>query len=265
MAQPIVFLNKNKLDISNPNVTLTASEGQDYVDLVRNRSNTSAWVTTDSDDADLTNIVFDFGETRTLSEIILVKHNLKSYTIQYWNGATYVNFSTIIAPTANALDTTHHTFTQVETDKIKLVINGTMVADEDKYIFQVIATTRIGQFTGYPIISGFEIDRNRVINQMLSGKKSIIENIGGISFDLSVKFWNIVSDIGIVESLYDASEGFIVWVCGGQESQFFTPVKGYRVEDMILMKCANEYNPDFVKGCYLNGLDLKIKLAEVVD
>lgn len=266
MAKQIVFFNKNKLDISNPNAVLTASQGNDYIDLVRNRSNLNGWITTGSVDADATNIIIDFSELRSISEIILIKHNFKSFNIRYWDEVSaYVDFSTPINETTNSAETNGYSFDEVQTSKIKIIIFGTTISDSDKYLAQLIATSTIGRLTGFPVIRGSTIDKNRTSTSMLSGKKSVISNIGGFTCDLAIPYWNIIADLQIVESIYDATEGFLVWICGGDEAQFLTQIKGYRLEDLFLMKCQNEYNPDFVKGVYINGLDLKIKLVEVVD
>lgn len=262
-SQPIVF-DKNKLDISNPNVTLTASQAQAYADSVRNRSNANAWITTDSVDADNTTFEADFGEQRTLTDLILIRHNFKAFTIEYWNSG-WVAFATPIVETVNSSDVSHYNFPEITTERIRITITGTMVANSDKFLYQLIATTRIGQFKNWPVISGVELDRNRVKTQALSGKYSIIENVGGFQCTFRVNFWRTQSDLDIVETLFDATEGFLIWLCGGDQAQFFAARKGYRLEDIFLMKCENEYSPNYVKGVYTNGLDLSLKLVEVVD
>ncbi len=266
MGQQIIFFDKNKLDIANANAVLTASEANAYVDYVRNRDNTSAWITTGSVDANLTNIVFDFGERRTITDIVLILHNLGAYTIQYWDGvSTYLDFSTPIAVTGNTAETTKHVFTEVETSKVKLIIQGTITANQDKFIHQFVATTRIGQLEGWPVIKNSKVNRNRTKTSALSGKTSVNENIGGFQCQLAVGFWKSVDDLVIVEILYNKNEGFLMWLCGGDESQFPFAPQGYRLEDLFLMKCVNEYSPDFVKGVYINGLDLTIQLEEAID
>jgi hypothetical protein len=266
MATPIRFFNKNKLDISNPNAELTASEADAYVDYVRNRSNTSYWVTTNSVDANNTNIVVDFADQRDIDSIILVKHNFKAYTVQYWNGVAYDDFSTPILETNNSSDTTFHQFNLVVTTRIKLTIQGTMIADRDKFLAQLIATDQIGQLENYPSIRKPSFDRNLASTNMLSGKASIIENIGGFSVSLDKEYWKSAADLELIEELYFSNEGFLVWLSGGDTSQFnnFIP-RGYRMEDVFLMKCANNYSPEYVKGILEHGIGVAIKLIEVVD
>lgn len=265
MGQQVKFYKKNKLDISNEVAVLTASQGNDYVDYVRNRSNESAWVTTGSVDADLTSLEVDFVDERDVDFIFLVKHNFKAYTIQYWNGSSYVDFSTPISETTNTLDVTVHSFTKVSTSKIKLIVQGTMTANQDKFLFQFIATEFIAQFDRYPIIRDPAFDRNLAKTKMLSGKTAVAENVGGFEVTLRLVNTKTAADLAIFESLFFSLDGFLVWLSGGDETQFFTRVKGYRKEDVYLMKCSNDYSPEFVKSLYDFGLDVSMKLVEVVD
>lgn len=265
MSQQIRFFYKNKLDISNSVATLTASQGNDFVDYVRNRSNTTAWVTTGSVDADNTNIVVDFVDLINLDFILLIKHNLKAYTIQYWNGSSYVNFSTPISETTNTLATTFHQFTEVFTTKIKLTIQGTMVANADKYLFQFIASTQRGQLQAWPIIKSPKVSRNRIRSKLISGKETIKEQSGSFMCQLQVKLLRNDTDLTLIEKLYDANTGFLVWLCGGDEDQFSSKRIGYRKQDIFLMKCADEYEPEWYKGFYTTGIVLSMDLVEVVD
>ena len=263
MAQQPLFFEKNKLDLSKESVTVTASQCNDYTAYMRNRSNNTAWITTGSVDADNTNIVVDFVDSVNITDIILIKHNFKAYTIQYWDGAAYQDFSTAIAETTNSAATTHHNFTQQSTTKIKLIITGTTVADSEKYLYQFIATDRIGQFSSWAILKPV-ISRTRQVSKMLSGKKSIRERAGAYACDLQVKLTSNDSDLTIVENLHDSNNGFLFWACGGDESQFRNERQGYRLEDIYLCKCKNEYKPLWYKGGYQTGMKIDLKLEEVV-
>src|SRR4051812_33469430 len=106
MAQQICVFKKNLIDLSNTNGVLTVTDatatnnGQTFVDFIRNRNNSSAWLTTGSNDAANTQIDVDLGETRDITDIILVKHNWKAYTIKYsTDGVSYSDFTSAIAPT----------------------------------------------------------------------------------------------------------------------------------------------------------------------
>ena len=264
MSGQIRFFEKNKIDISEPNISIAASQGDTYTDFVRNRSNLSAWQTTGSVDADNTTFEIDLVDPRSIDSIILIKHNFKSFTLQYWDGASWVDFSTAINPSTNTAETTFHQFTLVTTTKLKLTILGTIIANADKFLYQFIATEQIGQLNGWPIVKPV-IGRNRQRSKMISGKESVREQIDATQVKLNVNCWSNSADLSIVEELYDSNDGFLVWLSGGDESQFSSVRQGYRLEDLYLMKCIGEYKPAFYKGLYPSGLVIAIDLTEVVD
>ena len=265
MAQPIIFFEKSAADIGLPNVTATASQGSAYAINALNRSNSSAWVTTGSVDADNTTFTVDFGDAKFITDILLVKHNFKAFTVQYsTDNVSFSAFSAAISESNCTAETSHYEFTQVEARYVKITITGTQTANEDKELYQFIATRQLGQLAGWPQIRSPKHDTNKKKAQMLSGKLNVTRNVGGFFCELSVKEWRSDADMTIVETLYNSTEGFLVWLCGGSESQFSSSRIGYRLEDIYLMKCANDYEPEFVDGGYYRGLDIKIQLAEVV-
>lgn len=270
MAQQIKFYLKNIIDIQNEAAGITVtdlvadSSGQDIVDFVRNRNNVSAWLTTGSTDAANTQLDVEFGVGRDLNRIILVKHNWKAFTIQYWDGATYQNFSTPINESANDDEVTEFAFNTVETDRIRIIITGAQVVDADKELYQLICTESMGQLQGWPVIKAPTHDTNKKTTKMLSGKVHVIESVGGFSLSLTVTQWRSIADLTLVEDLYFSEEAFIMWPCGGDEDQFFFAARGYRLEDFFVCRCTDNYVPELVKGIYQNGQKMDIQLAEAI-
>lgn len=263
----ILVCKKNKLDISDDVVTLTASQAQDFVDFVRNRLNTSAWVTTGSVDADNTTIEVDFVNQVDIDTIALVKCNFKSYTVKYWNGSIYTDFSTPINPTNNTEPSPIHEFTKVTTTKILLTILGTFVADSEKKLYQFIATDKLrtGRLNGWPEIKNATFNRQRISAKMLSGKIGLKEQIGAFSFEWNLKVYSDSSDLAIFEAMYLSNNGFLVLLSGGDDSQFSSRRMPYRNEDWLLMKCSDEYTTDWYRGLYKSGQVINVKLVEVKD
>lgn len=262
MSAQILFVQKNKLDISRDEVGLTSSEADDFADFVRNRSNSSAWITSGTLDLNNTNIVVDFVTSVDLDFIALVKHNFKSYKIEYWNGSSY---QLLIDVTNNSTKTTSHEFTIITTTKIKLTIRGTFVADDDKILYQLIASEKIGRFNGWPTVKNPIISRERLRSKMLSGKESIKEQLGSFSCTLDLKVYSDSQDLDIIETIFQANEGFLLWLCGGDEAQFSSKRLGYRLEDFYLVKCSSEYKPEWYKGLYTSGQVVNLNLQEVID
>lgn len=271
MAQQIKFFEENRIDIKNSNVTLTVTDGtatntgQSIVDFIRNRNNRSAWLTTGSNDAANTQLDIDWADERSIDNIILVKHNFKAFTIQYWDGAAYQDFSTAISETTNTDETTNFTFNSVSTSKLRLIITGTQTANADKQLYQFIATLQEGQLTAWPEIQRPTHAGERKVSTMLSGKRNILQQIGRFSCSLRVRYWKNTADLTLIEKLYFGRKPMLMWLCGGDETQFATIREGFRLEDLYLMRPSNDYQPNWVGSVYTTGNDITIRLDEVVD
>ena len=273
-SNQIRFLVKNKIDLDNPLASLSvtdtvaSNDGATFLDFLRNRNNRSAWLTTDSDDSANTEIIAELTDLRDLDTIILVKHNFAAYTLQYWDGVSaWVDFSTPIAVTGNADETTFHQFDKVETSRIRLVIQGTIIPDTDKRMRQFIITENLlsGQLEGWPVIRRPRFNTQKKVTQSLSGKVSVTESIGGFSMELQVRNYGIDADLNIIEEIYTGRRGVLVWLSGGDDSKFRFRRIGYREEDIYLMRAINDYSPEWVRGVYQNGLRITLRMSESLD
>lgn len=265
MGNQIIFFEKNKADYSFQQVVATASEGSDIAKYALNRSNATGWITTDSLDANNTTFEVDLVDLKSVTDLLLVKHNFKSFTLQWYDGMNWNDFTPAINVTDCTDDVSWFQFQAVMAQKFKLTITGTQIPNSDKYLYQFIVTEKIGQFEGWPVIKDPEHSRNLVITSTLSGKKHVSENVGGFSFTLSVTEWKSDNDLTLLETLHQRSEGFLTWLCGGSQVQFSSVRKGYRLEDLPLMKCVTPWKPEFVKGMYQRGMAISTKFAEVIE
>ena len=272
MASQVMFFNKNKIDLDNPNASITVTDGtatntgQSFVDYVRNRNNTSAWLTTGSNDAANTQLDIDMIDERDISDIFLIGHNFKAFTIKYWNGSSYVDFSTAISESNNSETTNNYSFTEVQSSKIRIIITGTQTANADKQLKQLVITNKLltGQLNGWPEIKNPRFSTNKKISTMLSGKANVVESVGSFEMSLSVKNWNDNSDLNIVEEIYFGKRAVLVWLSGGDVTQFSSERIGYRKEDLFLMRAINDYTPSFVSGLYISGLKIDLKMREAI-
>ena len=265
MSGQLTFFRKSYCDYERTYVTATASEGTGALSVL-DRSNRTLWGTSGSVDANNTTLTIDMVDTVTIDTILLIKHNFKNFKIQYWDlvGLVWANFSLAINPTTSTDSTSYFTFTPVQTTKLVLTIYGTQVVDADKVLCQFIATAKIAQLNGWPVLKKPLLSRNLQERPMLSGKRHILQNIGFYSVSLSVKNWSDATDLTTVETLYSSSEGFLFWPCGSNQTQFRSVRQGYRLEDIYLVRCKNELTPEFVDGLYQAGLNLQIDLIEVI-
>lgn len=263
-AQPIIFFTKNAADYQDPAVLLTASEANAFAPQVQDRSNQTGWMTTGSVDANNTTLTCNFQNLKFLTDILLVGHNFGTFTIKYWNGVAYVDFSTPINVVGSTDSTTRFTFTQIQTTMIQVTILGTQVPNTDKKLNQLIATTLIGQLNGWPLIQKPTFNLNKATNLMLSGKTYLGYNLPGFSCTLSVSIWSNPADLTVIETLYGSGNGFLVWLCGGSTVQFSSQRQGYRLQDLFLMKPSDNYMPEWANGLYQSGLKISMALVEVV-
>lgn len=271
MAQQVKIFKKNKVDLDNSNITLTVTDavatdtGQTFVDFIRNRNNSSAWLTTGSTDAANTELLIEMLDTETVGAILLVGHNFKAYTLQYWDGASYQDFSTAISETLNTEATKEHQFDAVQTSRLKLIIQGTFIVDADKVLKQLIVTEQNFQFSTYPQINDPTHFSNRRINKMLSGKLNIVESVGRFKCSLALSYWSSDADMTGIEAIYFNKVPVLLWLCGGDEDQFKFKRVGYQLEDIYLVRPTNDYVPRWVQGIYTTGIELELNLEEVVD
>jgi hypothetical protein len=263
MASQILFFQKSKCDLSLGGVSATASQGSTYANRALNRSNLNAWITSGSVDADNTTWTVDMAENRVITDILLIKHNFKSFKVEYWDGAAWQAFTSPIDETTNTATSNYYAVSSVSTSKLRITVRGTMTANQDKYLYQFIATERIGRLESWPVIKNPTWDRNRSVVKMLSGKEYVLENVGGFKCELEVKVLTSSADAVIFETIFDAADGVLFWPCGGNESQFRSARKGYRLEDIFLVKATSNYQPEWHRGIYTSGIEFSVKLSEV--
>lgn len=267
----IKWYYKNKIDLENVDGKITVTDliaenaGQEFVNFMRNRNNYSAWLTTESTDAANTEILVEFGDGRFLDNILIILHNLKSYSIQYRNGiSSWTNFSTPINVTNSTDSSTTHTFDLVTATDVRIIITGTQVADDDKIITQLIMTQLLGQFEGWPVLKKPTISTNKRKSKMLSGKTRIVESLETFSCALDVRQWRIQEDNDILEKIYFQREGVLMYINADHPEQFFLDIKGYRKEDIFLVRPTDDFKVELTKGLYDAGLKRSIRLAEVI-
>lgn len=270
MSSQILFLRKNHIDLdrSNPTITITdavaTNTGQSSVDFLRNRNNASAWLTTDSTDAANTEMLISFGgDLLDVDFIELIQHSFKDYLVEWQDvsdvWATYVN---VVSNTDST--TIHQKITPVNAKAIRITITAMQTLDEDKSLNQLIITEKKYQFVGWPMIKKPVHSKSRKNNKMLSGKINVVDTRGAFTCELEIKLTGEENDLEMHEDIYEQREGLLLLISGDDEAQFRTQRKGYRNRDIVLVKAVDEYTNPYLNGVYVNGIKIKIKLAETV-
>lgn len=270
MGSQIKFYEKNYIDIDNELGAISASDtvatndGQLGVNFLRNRNNRSGWITNDSDDTAITQLIFNIGDIKPVDTIALIGHNFKEYDIRYID--SFGAFIDLLTETNDAKENTILEFEEIQTSAIYLRIYATQVANEDKRMNQTIITNKfgVGQLEGYPVIKNPRFDKNRKVSNMLSGKLYIAESLGGFSCSLDVESYNSDRDTSLFEDFYETRRSLLVNLSGGDEDQFLFKRNGYLNSNFFLMRPVNNYQPEWDKGVYTTGIKFSMKLEEVV-
>jgi len=268
MGQQIRIFEKNIIDFNNQAASIevidigSANNGQDIVDFVRSRKNINAWVTSGSADSYNTKLEVTLGGVFRIADIILIAHNFKSFTIDYWDAG----WTNLVTETTNIKTTSHFSFTEILTEKIRIVIGGTIIVDANKFLKQLIITRpfKQGQLESWPIVTPV-LDQNKKVTEMLSGKVNISQSLGGYSIDLKIASCESVNDIELFQEMYNRFyEGFLIWCNAGDDLQFRTSVQFWKSEDIFLVRPVDSYNASWYEGIYSCGIPIKIKLKEVI-
>lgn len=268
----IKFWRKSHIDLDRTVPTLTVTDsvatntGQDYIDLIRNRSNNSGWLTTNSDDTANTEILVDLVDVLNVDMVGLIRHNFKDFTIEYFD-EDLLSYETFESFTDNTESSNiSESATTISTSKIKITINSTQVADADKVLRQLVITEKLltGQFNGYPQIKKPTTSFNKKVNRLLGGAVNVVEKRGAFSCSLDVRLLSNDEDLDIIEQIYFQREGILMLLSGNKEDQFLNRRVGYRNEDIVLVRPTNELELPYFQGIYKNGIVIKMRLEQSV-
>lgn len=255
----IRFFNMNFADPNYRLATVTVSNNSaESISLV-NRDNLFKWESIGSDDSNAITLLVDFGTARTVDTLILTNNNLKNFKLEYLNGsAVWVQ---LLAETSNAESTYFKQFTPVTTQKVRLTMNTTMTANAEKALQDFIVTQQIGQLAGYPKIN-FKPDGVQKKKTMLNGKDKFV--LSGFSSTITLTFQDYVgnSDRDLFNTLASSTEAFLVWLSGGDATQFVHADLGYRLQDIYLVSVDKGYSHSFKDNLYFSGFNATLTLSE---
>ncbi len=165
-----------------------------------------------NDDLTSTTISIDFTDTQTVSNIVLLNHNLKDYSIYYNSNVANV-FSPDLVFTTNSETSQYFSFTTVTTiTNITLLMNKTITADEEKKVGQFIINNLFYDFTTDRLPTAKNYDPTIFKKQI----KHVMSD-GGINlYNIAEKFKSRIkldfvptSTQVILKSIYDSNDPVI--------------------------------------------------------
>jgi len=258
------------LDNVDPTITITdataSATGQAIINSIRDGSNNTAWITTDSADAANTQMDIDLKDAIPVSRIIMILHDFFSYTFQYHDGAGFVDFSTPINETANLEETQYHVFEEVTASQFRLIVtqcffDGAAGVDLDKLLRQLIFTREIGEFSDEPNIEKLRQNKNRSVKRNVSGKVKVIKRAGAVEAALVFMPTNNQGTIRLLNIIAESDDGILYSFIGADETGH-DDIQGFRLEDLYLMAQVTEFDSAYFEGFFNRGHNFKLELVE---
>lgn len=281
-----MFFEKSKIDLDlGSQVVITATDsgatdaGSGSTSYIRNRDNVSGWGTTGSADADGTTLQVMFGDQQDIDSLFLILHNFASYTVQYYDTSNALqSFSVPIS--TSGLTAQSYTpggvfrsdffqFAKVTATGVLITITGTIVANADKFLAQLVPTLMIGTLNCQPFIQKPMFAASRIELQTSTGKRKIQKNAGWFECTLNQNGVKL-ADWALIETLYSYFQGFLMWLNGNDfndsVSQYPDGVRvGYRPQDLPLCDFVDELTPEYMDGRYGYGMTLNARIVEITN
>jgi len=256
---------------------ISASTGLGQYCLDRNRN--TYWRSVSSNDTIVEILEITFPASKTITRLFFVDIDWKQFTCKYDVAGLYTDFTNVIgidgtlgsiSETAFADNTAYYEFDSITTQKIYITITKTQTPNQEKYANQVIATSELGTFVGYPEIKDIEIDKNSIVKKIQTGRYYIHKLDETASFDVTFKdypsalVYNVDMDLSL--SLNDRTDPFLVWLCGGRRgTNYFTYTnRGWRLQDVYYMQTTKPVKMGYTKNLYKGGISAQFTLEESI-
>lgn len=226
------------------------------------------WITDgEGTDGNAISLEMDFGFNRTIDALYVYNTNILDIVLSYWNGSSYTvidssNATIIKDPTG------YYVFVKlnapVDTQKVKVTGEDTIVANQEKYVTQLIAFSEIGQFVYFPDFEP-EITPKQNIFETTDGRAVVIERGEAFSAKITLKSHVNQDDIDLAEELLARKEPFYIWPNGGDQDGIFRfSFRPFRFMDIIKVTVVGKSSPQFSKNFYRAGYNNVINLVEAV-
>jgi len=266
------FFRKSFADIDYEGVVVDVSTGGATRDNLRDRKRYTRWESVGSLDGTTETITITFEEAKTMSRLLLVRHNWKAFDVQYWNGSAWTHFAAVvtkegtqanITETVNAKATSYYEFTPVSAERLRIQVTTTMVVDAQKYAYEVIATSELGTLTGYPVHQ-VRFGRTQAKKRTVRGMDKFTIFDEQYTSALSFQNYPTAADHTLMMTLWTGLEEFLIYPCGGDQAQYrFADLQGNRLEDVYLCWFEDSFDPNYTQNVYQLGLNYTLGLVEV--
>lgn len=247
--------------------TITASSADAKKAFAFDGLISTRWISSgENTDGDQIQLEMDYGANRTVDSFYVYNTNILDIIIQYWNGAAWVAVDTTNATIVKSSDN-RYVFASltaaVTTQKVRIIGEDTITADQEKQVTLFYAFEEIGQFEYFPELNSF-IEPFQSVYKLDNGKNFVIER--GEFFRAIISFRSHVNqnDIDLATTLLERKEPFYIWPNGGDADGIFTyAFSPYRFKDIFKVAVIKPSNPSYTKGYYKAGYNNNIQVLEV--
>jgi hypothetical protein len=256
MTEPKIY-TRNYVD---GNGTFVCSHGSTFVARLYDFDRFSKYITSGAN-SDATEMIIehDFKEagiaiSRTIDSIILLNHNLKDPTTEYWDGSNWQTFTI-----SSGLTSSHNSFEggTITTTKIRVRCSTTQSTNQEKYVGEMIAcalTLDIGvDFEGYNVT----YSRKSYSVALANGGKhrSFVKYAASRSqkYHARIKFRYVSSTkLETLRQLAEAGNAFL-WV----------PEYTTAIQEIFYVNWVNGLTYQYVDKYKGAGFDLDMELEEI--
>lgn len=155
-----------------------------------------------SGDLTTASIVLNFAVTQTISNIIILNHNLEDMVI------TYDTATALDTISGNSDTSLYLTFATITTDRLTFFLAGTIVSDEEKKVGEIIISELLYDFATdrLPTANNYnpEINKKQVVQRMSDGGVNIYSIAEKFRTSLKFDFVPTSTEISF-KSVYDSS------------------------------------------------------------
>lgn len=258
----------------------TAADGNTTPNYMLDRNPFTYFYTVGSNDSTTHTITVTMSSSVTINRLFLIDHNWKQFTVKYLNNlGAWTDFTNVrgldaslgsISETTFADSSAYYEFDSVTTSSIQITVTKTQIANQDKYCAQLVITSEIGTFAGYPVIKPITLDRNAKVQKTLSGKISTLKGDESAAFGFQFKSYPSAAaynvDIDLVLTLQDLDTPFLVWLCGGRRGSTYYnyTLRGFRLKDLYLMAITQPLALSYTANVTKNSLNADLEIAESI-
>lgn len=280
-----VFYNNFLIDYTN---TITSLSGSTSLANLTDLDRTTRWLSQGSSDLVTEYINIVFNTAQTINRLVLLNMNWKNFHIMYWDGSSWLDFQNVytlsttpagavygtavygtdvyseaVADSANADSSRYFEFDTVSTTTIRIEINTTIVANAEKYLYELYIGAEIGTFvqdlTSAPCsVQAVRSDTNATYVKKSNGGEIKYERSDKWAAKFALKQVLNTADQTIVNTMFDQGQ-FAILPCGAVP---YTQ-RGMRLIDFYHVVIEGNEESVFAIGRVANmGLNYNFALRE---